>query len=91
MQPESKHPIAALILSKLAAKNGKPAPSGADDGEDEGQYKEHLTEIAGDILQAIKDGDASAFADLFHEAFQCCESAPHKEYGDDEDEEDENE
>lgn len=84
---EKSKPGLAILIGHALAQKGKakhdPMPEG--DGEDGGaEYdesglKEHLKEIAKDLLDAIESKDVDAVADLLQEAFECQEMAPHEE------------
>ncbi len=97
---EKGKPGLAILIGHALAKKGKakhdPAPEYDEDSPEEYKSEEeahaHLKEIMSDFLQAVKDEDVDAMADLFHEAFECSEMTLHKEgphVGEEDDGEDE--
>lgn len=75
-----QHGLARKGKAGLAGGDDAPASSRGE-GEPAGDEREHLVEIAGEMLKAFKDEDAEALADLLQEAFETCESYPHAEAG----------
>lgn len=69
----------ALKKRRDAMGDDAPPKSERGAGEPAGDEREHLEQIAGDFIDAVKAGDKAAVADLFLEAFECCESYPHDE------------
>ena len=79
------------LMATVAEGLKKRKPSGAmadaapaserGEGEPAGDEREHLEQIASDFIDAVKAGDKGAVADLFREAFECCESYPQDEAG----------
>lgn len=80
-------PGLAILIGHALAKKGKakhdPAPEMDEDSPEEYKSEEeahqHLTEIATDLIDALKNEDADAVADLLQEAFECLEMTAHKE------------
>ncbi len=59
---------------------GDEAPaSERGEGEPAGDEREHLEDIAADMISAFKGGDPKALADLLLEAFECCSTYPEDE------------
>jgi len=73
---DSKKPDMAILIGRALAKKGKSEPMPEGDDSEEGSsgddQKEHLKEIAKDLLDAIESKDVDAMADLIGEAIECC-------------------
>lgn len=82
---EKKHPALAILVGNALSKAGmKKSPRDKEDDEESEKYseddtKEHLKEIASDMLKAIEEKDSDVLAELLEEAFECLEMSPHKE------------
>jgi hypothetical protein len=82
-----KKPGLAILIGHALAKKGKaqhdPMPEGDGEdggaGYDESELKDHLKEIASELIDAVKSEDANAVADLLQEAFECLDASPHEE------------
>ncbi len=88
--PMKAKPDLAILIGHALAKKGKAQHdpmAGAPDEESTETSEEalppeidqHLQEIADEMLQAIEQKDSQALKELLAEAFECLESAPHKE------------
>lgn len=61
-------------------KKGKMDPDASQESEEkDDEYRAHLEDISKDFIQAVHEKDHAAVADLFEEAFECLEQAPHYE------------
>lgn len=89
MRMMDKKPDLAILIGHALAKKGKAMHDPMPDAEDEDgpasgkgdadEESEHMEEVMTDFLKAVQDKDPKAMADLFKEAFECCESYPHDE------------
>lgn len=74
-----------MLAVSEGLKKRKPASAMADDAPDservEGDERQHLEEIAADMIEAFKGGDAKALADLLQEAHECCATMPEEPAG----------
>lgn len=77
---EKKPGLMIAVLDGLKKKGKMDEDSSSPDSSDESEaYREHLEDISKDFIDAVHAKDHQAVADLFEEAFQCMESAPHSE------------
>jgi ribosomal protein S20 len=83
---EKQRPALAIMIGQALGKKGAPMKDKLNEQDEEDKeespdsdYKMQLKEIAKDLLEAIKSEDVEAVAELLEEAFECCDSSPHKE------------
>lgn len=76
-----------MLAVSEGLKKRKPPGAMADNapdserGEGGGDERQHLEEIAADMIEAFKGGDAKALADLLQEAHECCATMPEEPAG----------
>jgi hypothetical protein len=74
MLSPDKHAI-SVIVGRLA-----PKPSGADDGDEEGEGDDRGLEAAAeDLIKAVETKDAKSVAEALENAFSILDAEPHEE------------
>ena len=74
MFPDKKK-VASLMVSNIDG-TARPETSGDDDSQGD-----DLVDLADDFLRAVKQNSPEAVADAFRAMFMACESQPHEEAG----------